>query len=145
MESDKKIYFVITFLIIMLIIGTFAYHNIEGWGYVDSIYFSATTLATVGFGDIHPVTLFGKLFTVIYIFVGVSSALYAFTLLAQHYFEMHTERFTNTMSRMKMNGSNLKERFNSQKNSFRDLKNRINPDKEEIINSVRHNGRKKDD
>jgi hypothetical protein len=138
MESNKKIVFVITFLIMMLIIGTFSYHNIEGWNYIDSMYFSATTLATVGFGDIHPITLFGKLFTIFYIFIGVSSALYAFTLLAQHYFETHTERFSNTMSKMRVNSSNLRERFNPQKNSFKDLKNRLKPDKEEIINSTRN-------
>ncbi len=35
------------------------------------MYFSVTTISTVGIGDLSPQTDFGKLFTIIYIFVGV--------------------------------------------------------------------------
>jgi len=39
---------------------------------VDAFYFSVTTLTTVGLGDLTPHTTVGKLFTVIYIFAGLS-------------------------------------------------------------------------
>jgi voltage-gated potassium channel len=39
---------------------------------VDAFYFSVTTLTTVGFGDLAPTTTIGKLFTVVYIFAGLS-------------------------------------------------------------------------
>jgi voltage-gated potassium channel len=39
---------------------------------VDAFYFSVTTLTTVGLGDLAPTTTVGKLFTVIYIFAGLS-------------------------------------------------------------------------
>jgi hypothetical protein len=39
---------------------------------VDAFYFSVTTLTTVGLGDLAPTTMLGKLFTVLYIFVGIS-------------------------------------------------------------------------
>lgn len=57
--------------IAILASGTAFYTSVEGWHWVDALYFSATTLSTVGFGDLSPETDFGKLFTVIYIFVGV--------------------------------------------------------------------------
>lgn len=39
---------------------------------VDAFYFSVTTLTTVGLGDLARQTTLGKLFTVVYIFAGLS-------------------------------------------------------------------------
>jgi voltage-gated potassium channel len=55
----------------MVAVGTVAYHLLEGWSLLDSLYFSVVTLATVGYGDLHPTTDPAKLFTVGYIMVGV--------------------------------------------------------------------------
>jgi voltage-gated potassium channel len=51
--------------------GTIFYRVVEGWSLLDSFYFSAITLATVGYGDLVPTTAAGKLFTVFYVFAGV--------------------------------------------------------------------------
>jgi voltage-gated potassium channel len=55
----------------LLAIGTGGYHTIEGWSYFDSIYMTVTTLATVGFGEIHPLSAHGRIFTVGLILGGV--------------------------------------------------------------------------
>lgn len=55
----------------ILTIGTFFYHNIEGMAYLDALYFSVITLATVGYGDVTPQTTIGKLFTIVYVLIGV--------------------------------------------------------------------------
>ena len=52
-------------------VGTVAYSVLEGWSLLDSLYFCVVTLATIGFGDLHPTTDLAKLFTVGYIVVGV--------------------------------------------------------------------------
>lgn len=57
--------------LLMLLSGTFFYSSVEGWHWIDALYFCVATLSTVGYGDITPQTQIGKLFTVIYIFVGV--------------------------------------------------------------------------
>ncbi|SLN59448.1 voltage-gated potassium channel [Roseovarius gaetbuli] len=57
--------------ILILLSGTLFYHTIEGWSWIDALYFSVTTISTIGLGDLSPRTDFGKLFTIIYIFVGV--------------------------------------------------------------------------
>lgn len=54
-----------------LAVGTVVYSALEGWSFIDSLYFSVVTLATVGFGDLHPTTDVAKLFTVGYILVGL--------------------------------------------------------------------------
>lgn len=55
----------------ILLSGTLFYSSVEGWHWIDALYFSATTLSTVGLGDLSPQTQIGKIFTVVYIFVGV--------------------------------------------------------------------------
>jgi hypothetical protein len=52
--------------------GTVVYRLLEDWSWVDSFYFSAVAVTTVGFGDLTPSTDGSKLFTVVYIFAGIS-------------------------------------------------------------------------
>ncbi|HEX9181656.1 MAG TPA: potassium channel family protein [Burkholderiales bacterium] len=54
----------------LLVSGTAFYSQIEGWSLVDALYFSVITLATVGYGDLHPTTTLSKLFTILYILIG---------------------------------------------------------------------------
>lgn len=58
-------------VIVMLVSGTFFYWRVEGWSLLDSLYFSVTTLTTVGYGDFSPTTTAGKIFTIFYIFIGL--------------------------------------------------------------------------
>jgi voltage-gated potassium channel len=56
---------------VMLAVGTVFYRLVEGWGLLDSLYFSVVTLLTIGFGDFVPETAAGKIFTIVYSFAGV--------------------------------------------------------------------------
>jgi voltage-gated potassium channel len=63
---------VLVYLVGLLLLGgTVFYSIVEGWSSLDAFYFSATTLTTVGFGDLTPQTALGKLCTVLYLFVGL--------------------------------------------------------------------------
>ena len=72
-KSRLKIYLIIFFAVIVL--GTIGMMTIEKKSLVDSIYFVIVTMATVGYGDIHPVTNFGKIFTLFIIVTGVGTFL----------------------------------------------------------------------
>ena len=55
----------------LLVVGTAFYTNVEGWSPLDALYFSVITLATVGYGDLVPRTAAGKIFTMVYLLLGI--------------------------------------------------------------------------
>jgi Trk-type K+ transport system membrane component len=66
----------LSIMLLLLTAGTLFYSHSEKWSYLDSLYFSVTTLATVGFGDLHPTNDASKIFTMFYIFLGMGLVLY---------------------------------------------------------------------
>jgi len=55
----------------VILMGTLGYKFIEGWNLLDSAYMTVITLTTVGFGEIHPLSPRGRVFTISLIFMGV--------------------------------------------------------------------------
>ena len=85
--ADKQYRDLLITSLIILLIGTLVYHHLEGWDYVDSLYFSVITLTTVGYGDFSPQTTGGKLFTIFYIFIGLGMILSFLQTLFDHFNE----------------------------------------------------------
>jgi voltage-gated potassium channel len=71
-RRDPQFRSLVFLVLVTLLGGTLFYSTVEGWSVVDALYFSVTTLTTVGLGDLAPKTTLGKIFTVIYIFAGLS-------------------------------------------------------------------------
>lgn len=59
------------YALLTLLLGTLFYHWVEGWSYLDSIYFCVVSLGTVGYGDFTPKTPIGKIFTIVYLVNGI--------------------------------------------------------------------------
>jgi voltage-gated potassium channel len=62
----------------MLVAGVIIYHRLEGWSYLDALYFCVVSLATVGYGDLTPTTPLARLFTIIYLINGIGILLALF-------------------------------------------------------------------
>jgi hypothetical protein len=94
MLSDLKLQVsaAISALIGMIILGTVAYKFLEGWTWIQSFYFSVTTLSTVGYGDLHPTTDGSRLFTAFYILAGVAIALSALAVIGTNYLEKREKK-----------------------------------------------------
>jgi voltage-gated potassium channel len=73
---------VVLLLLTVLAGGTAGYMIIEGWNAWDAFYMTVTTVATVGFREVHPLSFSGQVFTIVVIFCGVGTAFYTVTLLA---------------------------------------------------------------
>src|SRR5262245_6300147 len=86
------------FVVVMIAVGAVFYHNVEGWGWLDSIYFCVITLATVGYGDFSPHTPLGKVFTIFYIVLGLGLVVAVATRLAD---ALLTERRENQAARQR--------------------------------------------
>ena len=72
-EEIKKI---VVFFSLICLIGIIFYTYIENFSIIDSIYFVFITITTIGYGDLYPKSDIGKLFTVIYSFIGVITFFY---------------------------------------------------------------------
>jgi voltage-gated potassium channel len=66
--------FLVVFLVITAL-GTIGFMMIEKTSLLDAAYFVIVTMATVGYGDVHPMTEWGKIFSVVLIITGVGTFL----------------------------------------------------------------------
>jgi voltage-gated potassium channel len=73
---------------LVIVAGTVGY-AILGFGFVDALYQTVTTITTVGFREVHPLSTVGQLFTIALILVGVGTALYTFGILLEALIEGH--------------------------------------------------------
>lgn len=73
-------------LVLVSVAGTIGYLAL-GFGPLDAVYQTVTTVSTVGFREVEPLTPAGKVFTMALILVGVGAALYAFSVLIETFLE----------------------------------------------------------
>lgn len=70
MLANHSVLFFGMIIVIIVIIGTLCFHFIEGRDLFLSFYFTTVTMATVGYWDMAPLTHWGKIFAIIYGFMG---------------------------------------------------------------------------
>ena len=70
-------------LLSLLGLGTVGFHLIEGWGWFDGFYMTLTTMATVGYGEVHPLSTAGRGFTSFLILASVIAGVYTIAASSQ--------------------------------------------------------------
>ena len=83
----------LTFLVVVLLAsGSVFYWRFEGWNFLDSLYFSVITLTTVGYGDFSPQTTAGKIFTIVYVLIGLGILVSFLSAVAGHAVQARLDR-----------------------------------------------------
>ena len=73
----------LVFIVVVIMAGTVGYMIIEHWSFLDAVYMTVTTITTVGFSEVHPLSSTGRVFTTFLIVVGVGTILYTFNNAAR--------------------------------------------------------------
>jgi hypothetical protein len=94
-ELGRRLLVLLTLITLLLGIGTLFYHSFEGWGYVDSLYFSTVSLTTRGWSDLHPTNIPSTLFTVGYLIFGVALLVYGLSTTLAFYTAFYQSRIEN--------------------------------------------------
>ena len=65
-------------LLMLVIVGMTGFHYLEGWSWFDGFYMVLTTISTIGYGEIHPLSHTGRIFNAFVIVAGVGLVLLFF-------------------------------------------------------------------
>jgi voltage-gated potassium channel len=71
MIRTRSILFAAFLLVLVVGLGVAGYMTIERWSFQDSLYMTIITLTTVGFGEIHPLSDSGQIFTIVVLVLGL--------------------------------------------------------------------------
>ena len=80
-------------LLFVIALGTVGFHYIEGWPWFDGFYMVITTLTTIGYQEVHPLSHAGRVFNVVIILGGVSLLFLAIGSLTQALLEFELQSF----------------------------------------------------
>jgi len=78
-------------LIALVLIGVLGFHFLEGWPWFDGFYMVLTTITTIGYGELHPLSFAGRVFNSFIIIAGVGLVLLFFGAATQALLEFELQ------------------------------------------------------
>lgn len=84
-------------LFLLVLLGSAGYMSVEGWSFLDALYMTVTTITTVGYREVHPMSQTGRMFTLLVIVSGVTVLFYTVGKIAQVMFEGQFQRYFGRM------------------------------------------------
>jgi voltage-gated potassium channel len=100
-EGRKKILVAIFILMGIIVIGVSGYMIIEGDSFINALYMTIITISTVGFGEIHKLSVPGKLFTIFLILSSFGTYAYAISMITTYFVEGSVTSFIRGDGRRK--------------------------------------------
>lgn len=75
MKALPNLKIVFVALLALMFVGTAGFHFLEGWSWFDGFYMVLTTITTIGYGEVHPLSKVGRIFNAFVIVTGVALVL----------------------------------------------------------------------
>lgn len=82
-QATRRLRVGIGVLLALLAIGTLGFRWLAGMTWIDAVYMTVTTLATVGYGEIQPLDPAARAFATLFILAGVGATLYTIGVMAE--------------------------------------------------------------
>jgi len=79
--------------------GSWMFRILEDWTWAESFYFSVATLTTVGYGDLHPTTDESRVFTAIFILIGVGIVIAALSTIGAKILASQEHQLSDNITR----------------------------------------------
>jgi voltage-gated potassium channel len=109
-RSLRRVQFALLAVLAVLVVGSIGY-VLLGFGLLDAVYQTVTTITTVGFREVRPLDPVGKIFTIALILAGVGTVLYSFSVvleaLVEGHLRAHFERRRMDRTIAKMTGHTI--------------------------------------
>jgi voltage-gated potassium channel len=87
----RRIVLIAGLLVLTLCIGTLGFHVVDGYSFFDAFYMTLTTITTVGYQELHPLSRAGRIFNSFLILFGVSSMFFAIGVITQTIIELQLQ------------------------------------------------------
>jgi len=107
MEPTNRLILGATILLVTIAAGVVGYTFIEGWSFLDSLYMTVTTITTVGYSEVHPLSTGGRIFSIFLILGGMGGAFYALFGIIEYIVEgqfgitLRRRRMKNKIAKLK--------------------------------------------
>jgi voltage-gated potassium channel len=106
LPSPARFLLAFCLLALLVAIGTAGYRWIEGWSVADSLYMTFITITTVGFGEVQPLSLAGRQFTIALLILSLGTVGYSVTAVISFILEgqiLQTMRERRMRKRLRRN------------------------------------------
>ncbi|WP_121069261.1 potassium channel family protein [Maribacter vaceletii] len=129
----SKFYLALTLMLVVFVFGVFGYRYISGFSWVDACYMTIITVTTVGFSEVQPLDMQGKIFTIFLIISSVFIFAFAISVITEYILSRNSEQLLkkkkvkNTIKKMSnhvvvcgygRNGRQAAERLRAYKKPF---------------------------
>lgn len=92
MSRNSRLFYPVVIIVIAVSFGTSGYRLLEGWSLTDALYMTIITMTTVGYGEVQPLSEYGRMFTVGLIITSIGIAGYVVSKLTAFVVEGEVKR-----------------------------------------------------
>lgn len=72
-----------------VLFGAVGFMLVEGWDFLDALFMTVITLTTVGYGETHPLSNYGRIYTIFLILVGAGVVLYVLSDMVEIFLRLN--------------------------------------------------------